>query len=274
MSKILVLMLCTLLALSSLAMFGYVSAQSIPTPSVPEFILEFVDNSYDVPPTYEIDPYTGENITHPGYHVERITLEMKIKNQPFVSYYDADSGWNISFYYDIRIKGFYSEDWIGLYYASDGYPTQSDSDYTVISLGTLGETGLSLVTNARMIDVPSGGQVDFQVEAMIGYVSRVYNPNATNQLTMFPWQFTGEKSGWSAPQTLTIEEFQTLYPEPTPTLEPTSTPSEETTPLPTINTGPSTYYFDDFLIGGIGGIAATVVIVVIILLYCLTKRNR
>jgi hypothetical protein len=270
MSRYEVMMLFALLVLSGLVIVGSVFAQSVTQPSVPEFTLEFIDNSYDVPPTYEIDPYTGENINHPGYHVKRITLEMKISNQPFVSYYDADSGWNISFYYNIRIKGFYSEDWIGLYYASDGYPTQSDSEYTVISLGTLGETGLSLVTNAKMIDVPSGGQVDFQVEAMIGYVSRVYNPNATSQLTMFPWQFTGEKSGWSATQTLTIEEFQTPYPETTPTPEPTPTPTEETTPLPTINTGPSTYYFDDFLIGGIAGAVA---IAVLVLLYYLTKRK-
>jgi len=230
MSRYEVMMLFALLVLSGLVIVGSVFAQSVTQPSVPEFTLEFIDNSYDVPPTYEIDPYTGENITHPGYHVKRITLEMKIRNQPFVSYYDADSGWNISFYYNIRIKGFYSEDWIGLYYASDGYPTQSDSEYTVISLGTLGETGLSLVTNAKMIDVPSGGQVDFQVEAMIGYVSRVYNPNATSQLTMFPWQFTGETSGWSSTQTLTIEEFQTPSPEPTPTTEPTIPTSPS--PLP------------------------------------------
>jgi len=230
MSKTVALMLFALLTLSSLVIFGSVFAQSISKPSVPEFTLEFVDNSYDVPPTYEIDPYTGENITHPGYHVKRITLEVKIRNQPFVPYYDADSGWNISFYYNIRIKGYYSEDWIELYRPSDGYPTQSDSEYTVISLGTLGGTGLSLVTNARMIDVPSGGEVDFQVEAMIGYVSRVYNPNATSQLTMFPWQFTGEKSGWSDTQTLAIEEFQTPSPEPTATPEPTFTPEPTTTP--------------------------------------------
>jgi hypothetical protein len=263
MSKITVLMLFALLILSSLIMSSSISAQSIPPPSVPEFTVELVDSSYDVPTTYSTDPYTGETVTHEGYHVKRITLEMKIRNQPFVPYYDADSGWNISFYYNIRIRGFYSEDWIGLYYASDGYPTQSDSEYTVISLGTLGETGLSLVTNAKMIDVPSGGQVDFQVEAMIGYVSRVYNPNATSQLTMFPWQFTGETSGWSATQTLTIKEFQTPSPEPTPT------PSEETT-LPTINTGPSPYYFDDFLIGGIAGAVA---IAVLVLLLYLIKRK-
>jgi hypothetical protein len=123
--------------------------------------MKFVGNPYDVPTTYSIDPSTGENVTHPGHHVEKITLDMTIKNQPFVPYYNASGGWNIEFYYNIRIKGHYTEDWVELYRSSDGYPTQSDSEYTVISLGTLGGNGLSLVTNAKMIDVPSGGKVDF-----------------------------------------------------------------------------------------------------------------
>ena len=243
-------------------MVGSVFAQSIPKPSVPEFTLEFVDNSYDVPPTYEIDPYTEENITYPGYHVKRITLEMKIRNQPFVPYYDADSGWDISFYYNIRIKGFYFEDWIGLFHvASDGYPHQSDSEYTVISLGTLGETGLSLVTDARMIDVPSGGQVDFQVEAMIGYLHRVYNPNATSQLAMFPWQFTGEKSGWSETQILAIPESPTPSPEPTFTPEPTITPTPTEEPQPE----------QDMTAGAI--LAVTSIVVFLGLLVYLIKRK-
>ncbi len=35
-------------------------AQLIPTPSIPEFTLKYIDYSYDVPPTYKIDEYTGE----------------------------------------------------------------------------------------------------------------------------------------------------------------------------------------------------------------------
>ena len=47
-------------------------------------------------------------------------------------------------------------------------------------------------------------------------------------------------------------------------------PEPTTTPLPTINTGPSPYYFDDFLIAGIAGAVA---IAVLVLLYYLTKRK-
>ena len=39
-----------------------VDANDIPKPSIPEFTLKFEDNSYYVPPTYEINPYTGELI--------------------------------------------------------------------------------------------------------------------------------------------------------------------------------------------------------------------
>ena len=182
---------------------------SVPTPSVPEFTLDFVDESYDVPTTYSIDPYTGENVTHPGYHVPRTVFKMTIENQPFVPYYDEESGWNITFYYNIRVKGSYSEDWIEMYRPSNGYPLQSDSEHTVISLGTLNEGGLSLVTDAKMIDLPSGGQLDFQVEAMIGYVHRsgVHIPIPSSG-----WGFTGETSGWSNTQTITIPAASTLSP--------------------------------------------------------------
>ena len=232
-SKSFALILLVIMALSSLLMVESASAQSIPKPSVPEFTLKFVDHSYDVPTTFSIDPYTGENVTYLGYHVKRVTLEVTIKNQPFVPYYDTASGWNISFYYNIRMKGYYLEDWMELYRPSDGYPTQSDAEYTVISLGTLGENGLSLATNAKMIDVPSGGKVDFQVKAMIGYISRVFNPNANgNQLLMYPYVFTGETSNWSNTQTLSINynsnsTASTTSPNPTPTsiITPTSTPT-------------------------------------------------
>ena len=59
---------------------------SLPTPSVPEFTVKFVDFSYYVPTTTSIDPYTGQNITNQGYYVENRTIELSINNQPFNSY--------------------------------------------------------------------------------------------------------------------------------------------------------------------------------------------
>jgi hypothetical protein len=70
MSKLATLLFFTVLTVSSLVMVETAFAQSIPKPSVPEFTLVLVDSSYDVPTTYSIDPYTGDNVTHNGYHVE------------------------------------------------------------------------------------------------------------------------------------------------------------------------------------------------------------
>jgi hypothetical protein len=51
------------LILASVLRFGTVQASTdvsdIPKPSVPEFTLKYADNSYEAPPTYGIDQYTG-----------------------------------------------------------------------------------------------------------------------------------------------------------------------------------------------------------------------
>lgn len=51
-------------------------------------------------------------------------------------------------------------------------------------------------------------KIDFQVEAMIGYLSRIYDPYNFN-----PWTFTGQTSDWSNTQIITIS----ASPNPTPT---------------------------------------------------------
>ena len=168
----------------------------IPKPSIPEFTVDFGIYSYDVPTTYSIDPFTGENLTHQGYHVQSKTIDVKIKNQPFVPYYDAERGWNINLYYNIRIKGHFSEEWLELYRASDQYPRPSDSTHTTFSY-VLEESGDSKL-GTKLIEFPEGAVVDFQVEAMIGYVNRDVSA------FMAPWVLTGEKSGWSKTLTITF----------------------------------------------------------------------
>ena len=213
--------------------FGTVQASTdisgIPKPSVPEYTLVLVDSSYDVPTTYSIDPYTGENVTHHGYHVEDKKIGMKIKNQPFTSYYDDSLGQTVGFYYNVRFKGSFSEEWTELYRASDGYPHQwSDSDYTVITF--LSETGKTIESTGFSKTFPDGVQVDYQVEAMIGYVHR----DASKAFA--PWVFTGEKSGWSETLTVTVPistQLPTITPSPTAIPEPT--PATSSTPTPNEN---------------------------------------
>lgn len=213
MSRKIALLLVLILTVSSLIVVK-LARTSITKPSVPEFSVKLVDSSYDLPTTYSIDPYTGENVTHPGRHVENKTIEVTIKNQPFVPYYDASSGWNISFYYNVRIKGHYSENWTELYLVED-VPTQSYSECTVLSYALVGEN--TYILGDKIIEFPAGAQVDFQAGAMIGYIHRVFNPNATNQLEMYPYYFTGETSGWSETRTITIlTSTSTTTPTPFP----------------------------------------------------------
>ena len=203
MNRTAVLMLLALITLSSLAMIGSAFAQLIPKPSVPEFTVQIVSYPYDVPTTHSIDPFTGQNITQEGYHVENKSIEVRIKNQPFTPYQIQDSNgneWTINLHYNIRIKGHFSEDWIELYRASDGYPIQHGKDDVVLSYVL--EPNTDTVWGTKYVTIPAGGQVDFQVKAMIGYVHR----EVTMPVPGTGWLFTGETSGWSNTQTLIIGE--------------------------------------------------------------------
>ena len=65
--------------------------------------------------------------------------------------------------------------------------------------------------------LPTSGQVDFQVEAMIGYRDRgVFSGG------MMPYVFKGERSGWSNTQSITILTGSTASESPNPS----STPPE------------------------------------------------
>ncbi|MFA7398230.1 MAG: hypothetical protein WC046_07085 [Candidatus Bathyarchaeia archaeon] len=203
-----------------------ITAQSIPTPSVPEFTLKLIDNSYDVPTTTTsyTNPYTGEvtTKTHPGYHVSNKTIQVTIKNQPFTSYSLNDN--MIYLFYNITYKGHYEDNWA--YYPWNGSfsrnsyaPTrihQSTSDYTEIQLSA-----------------PTEGQMDFRVQAQIGYYTEHKETIPVPGAPFSVYTFHGEVSGWSNTQTITIDSTSTSTPNPTPP----STPNPTTTLTPTESPG-------------------------------------
>lgn len=82
MSKNASLILIIVLAASSLIMAETAGAQTS-KPSVPQFTVQPIGPSYDVPPTYSLDPNTGQFVTQNGYHVEYSYVEITIKNQAF-----------------------------------------------------------------------------------------------------------------------------------------------------------------------------------------------
>jgi len=200
-NKNLAIVLILTIAISSLNLLIVkpTNAQSNAKPSVPVFTIETVSFPYDVPPTTTttttINPYTGKETvtTHPGYHVENKTTEIRIKNQAF----------NGPIFYNIRFKGHFSQEW-GYYRlhngSSDGNLIQDNNvAYTLVPIDAY---------------LPSEGQVDFQIEALTGYEHGISEPFGTPRI------ITGETSVWSNIQTLTVPEIS-ISPSPNPT----STPS-------------------------------------------------
>jgi hypothetical protein len=176
-SKCYPLCLVAILAFSVLLIIAETTgAQTIPKPTVPEFTVQLVDNSYDVPAIQTIDPYTGEKITQPSHHVENKTIELKIANQRN----------DYTIYYSVKMKGHFEENWTSIY-STWNRMKQSDSQFTIFNF---------YPSVAR-----DGGQIDFQVEAAAGYWTQgdVIVPGAPRGDV-----FIGEKSGWSSTQTLTI----------------------------------------------------------------------
>ena len=193
MSKALALMLITAFAVSSFVMAGSVFAQSTSKPSVPEFTVKYVDNSYYVPPTTTTDPYTGETVTQGGFYGKgKPEIEITIKNQPFTG-----------LHYQVRTKGHFSQDWSIVEYwikeaynPPDPYPEQDyTAEYTILKFG-------SLVSQ----NIPSRGQIDIQVQALIGHDTIRGDPAHSALYNMYYpiYDFSGESSGWSDTQTLTI----------------------------------------------------------------------
>jgi hypothetical protein len=216
-SKTLALTIILFMVLPSLVVLTAkpTNAQTIPKPSVPEFTIQYVAHPYDVPATYTIDPYTGETITHPGYHVENKSRVLVIKNQPLPP--DLSNG-EVTVYYQVRYKGHYSDnEWYEVYHLPD-YPVQSDSEYTTIS------PKLNIQSKSASTD---GAKIDFQVQALIGSIylveARLYG--GANY-----WTFDGEKSDWSCTQTITVN---LTTPTPSPSSPTPTTPSTSQNPSST-----------------------------------------
>ena len=221
--------LLTILILSLSAMLMAIpSGVLAANPSTPEFSVAYVDHSYDVPITHwtTTDPYTGAQVTHSsgGEHVDNRTIDVTIKNQPFTPYQDSTtSNQIVNLYYNIRSKGHF-EDWSGASARGQSRVQAYASATTVVSF------------NIAYWDVPQGGQIDFQVQAVFSYVNSTYSGSCfTGSQTIVVGQ-----SGWSNTQTLTIGDPI----PPSPTQEPFWTPNPTVNPtfspyLPPTSPNPS-----------------------------------
>ena len=230
MSKTIVLLLFTLVLLYSLIMVGSAFGESLLIPSIPEFTVRYVDLSYDKPPTYGVDQFTGETvIIDGGYYVDNKSVAFNIRNQPFTSYNDSDGNY-IALYYNFRFKGHFGDDWLYYPFSESGGGTHrysamfyvlsdqspkleaSDSEFTDIFLG------LPFLFGAFNPQI--GSEVDFQVQALIGHI---YSEGDGF------YSYTGQRSDWSSTRTIRVGVIETLTPSPEPTIptSPTGMPDEE-----------------------------------------------
>ncbi len=212
--KTFALILILIIAISCLTLLTLkpANAQSIPTPTITEFTLRFVDSSYDVPTTTSIDQYTGKTVTNQGYHVENKSIELTIKNQPFTPYMQ-NGQFYISIFYNVKEKGNFAQNWTEIYSAGRGYLIPDKGSYTMVSY--------SLTQNEFPFwdHVTNGGTIDFQVQALAGYT---YVERYSNDGQFLPnpgYYFEGQTSDWSNTQTITIPETSSsASPTPTPTV--------------------------------------------------------
>jgi hypothetical protein len=204
MSKSFALVVALSMIISSIIMVKPAYAQPISKPAMPDFTIEPVGPSFDIPPTYSFNSTSELFYVNEGYHFEFSTVKIVIKNQPFTNQTNIDF-----FYYNVRIRPHNYPDsyWQELYSAgADGYPIQTLSDYTVIPIPVEGTQALGRL-------IPTGATTDIQVEAMIGHIGR----NNTLYPYPYPYVFFGETSGWSNTQTVTLPPKIPFTFSPTPT---------------------------------------------------------
>jgi len=212
------------------------SAESVLKPAVPEFTVEIVDRSYDVPKTYTTttDPFTGEQVTTSsgGYRVTNKTIDIKIKNQQYSKTF-LDNGSAIQLYYTVRTKGHFV-DWVPV--ANLGYSftrvLASTSEYTVLTIRIGADN--DIVMGRADVVIPDGGQEDVQVNAHVGCAYIYYEDNI---IPAFHTEYTSlAESGWSNIQTLSITGDSTsVSPSTSFSLNPTATSGEvPISPTPSI----------------------------------------
>ncbi len=227
--KFLTFCIAVVLAASLLLIAKPIDAQSTPVPYTPEFTLRIADHSYDVPPntTSHTDPWTGNTTTYtqPGYHVTNRSIEVSIKNQPFTPHVDAE-GNTINLYYNISVKPRYGGNWT---YYPNSYGETYNASTSEFTIREFGFGGYADTVSPQIGYVTPGGEVEFRVQAQIGYYKNIWIPFPGSDSPFaggYVPTFFGESSQWSSTQTIKT-------PDATPdvTYSPASSPTIPEVPI-------------------------------------------
>jgi hypothetical protein len=242
----LLLMLIIAMPYLTMLIVGAVNAQASQAPSAPDFTV-----------TYSSKNGRGE-------------AEIKIKNQPIDN-----------IYYLVETKDHFLINWSIIYWPivyseppaytrddSDPYSQQNaTSDYTIIKYSILESD------YAHPDYIPSNGQVDFKVQALVG---KSYYIPIGERLPLYGlekmavgFRDTGPSSEWSQIQTLSLADG-TVTPTKNPT--PTTTSPSPTSSMPYINTGPHMPESEPFPTSLL--VAAAVIAAVVIASFLLFRKHR
>jgi hypothetical protein len=190
-------------------------AQAQYSPPIPQFTLKFDNESYNVPATS----------TSQGYHVDKEFIDVIIKNNNAFSFYAVVNESLVKLYYNIRVKDHY-QNWSNCTVSPNLAP--SNSNYTTVKFG-LGRVnpdpgGFSIWIG----NITNGNQVDFQVQGVDGFYSKLTQENPPCwRLPQFSIFNETGASGWSSTQTISASAVSTTTP--------TETPSTPTTPASAAN---------------------------------------
>jgi hypothetical protein len=168
-------------------------------PSIPAFDVTLQTYRQYIPPTYGVDSSTGKAvIIKEGYTEVQKWVRVEIGGQPFLRYNNSD-GQLISLFYNVRWKGDHDMSWQyipqNIHYRDAAEPWDTQAIGCLISLGFKGVPKGPVSGWMELLD-PNATQIDFQVEALIGY----YTADDV---------FIGQSSGWSNTQTLNVSDGST-----------------------------------------------------------------
>jgi hypothetical protein len=233
MNRKIILTLVLIIAVSTLSIITAKPAfaqTSIPTPYVPEFSMKYITSSYTGTSTSE---YTGATVTNTYINN---TVQIVILNQAF-NPNALENGTTLSLAYSVGAKPHFATSGVLVINNMPAIFPASSSQYTVITLG-FSEDNSSSSVEAQIPPIPNGSQIDFQVQAIVGfYVTVPYHPFGEPFITEPIQQFSEvATSAWSNYLTITVLDGSTSTPISSTSSYPTLSPNvtSSSTSVPTV----------------------------------------
>jgi hypothetical protein len=213
MKQLVSVFMCALLVgglfFAGMTCMGAVQAESTITKlPVPKLVsVTYEDRSHYVSGSTSIDSFTGNTVETPGYYVDDRTLTMVIDKK------NIDMEGPSYFYYVIRMKGSYSNDWAdgGVWITPRSTSTAPNSQLVTLVFTSRGSSYYAqpdttdLYCGDGNLRLPLTGQADFQVQIIER--QNVYHQTDIGWFSMWIETLVAE-SDWSNIKTITMGQYE------------------------------------------------------------------